>query len=51
MLLVMVLVQPQKFRINLIYDSQGKYNETEPLYVRSLEIWERQPITIPSNQS
>ncbi|XPM60929.2 MAG: tetratricopeptide repeat protein [Leptolyngbya sp. IPPAS B-1204] len=26
----------------LLYESQGRYSEAEPLYLRALEIWERQ---------
>ena len=29
-------------KLAILYESQGKYSEAEPLYLRSLEIWERQ---------
>ncbi len=29
-------------RLGILYDNQGKYSEAEPLYLRSLSIWERQ---------
>jgi tetratricopeptide (TPR) repeat protein len=29
-------------QLAFLYDSQGKYNEAEPLYLRSLSIWEKQ---------